>query len=44
MPVVILNGVPYIKGGMKAKFFSHDSGKWYEAQAFEFDPRPDGGW
>ncbi len=27
--------IPYIKDGMKAKFFSHDSGKWYEAQAFE---------
>lgn len=27
--------IPYIKDGMTAKFFSHDSGKWYEAKAFE---------
>ena len=27
--------MPYIKDGMIARFFSHDSGKWYEAQAFE---------
>lgn len=27
--------IRYIKRGMKAKFFSHDSGKWYEAQASE---------
>lgn len=27
--------MPFIKDGMKAKFFSHDSGKWYEAQSFE---------
>ena len=27
--------MPYIKDGMKAKFFSHDSGKWYEAKSFE---------
>ena len=27
--------IPYIKDGAKARFFSHDSGKWYEAQSFE---------
>lgn len=27
--------MPYIKDGMVARFFSHDSGKWYEAKTFE---------
>ncbi|MBR7108350.1 MAG: HlyD family efflux transporter periplasmic adaptor subunit [Lentisphaeria bacterium] len=27
--------IPFIKNGMKARFFSHDSGKWYDATAFE---------
>lgn len=27
--------MPFIKRGMNAKFFSHDSGKWYEARAIE---------
>jgi len=27
--------IPYIKDGMTARFFSHDSGKWYEAKSFE---------
>ena len=27
--------MPFIRRGMTAKFFSHDSGKWYEAKAFE---------
>ena len=27
--------MPYIKDGMTARFFSHDTGKWYEAKSFE---------
>ena len=27
--------IPYVKDGMTARFFSHDSGKWYDARAFE---------
>lgn len=27
--------IPYIKDGMTARFFSHDSGKWYDIKSFE---------